>query len=150
MIAEAGGIPVIIPTVADVAELAPMLDGVLIPGGRDIDASRFGQDNHPEAVLQNPARYETEEALYSMSLIHISFFQWEFNLTVLAAVLAVLGYSVNESVVVFDRVRENFRKNAQGFCGASDRQRHYPHHVAYHHHSRYDTNHGRFHATVWR
>ncbi len=37
-------------------------------------------------------------------------FQWEFDLTVLAAVLAVLGYSVNESVVVFDRVRENFRK----------------------------------------
>jgi preprotein translocase subunit SecF len=39
-----------------------------------------------------------------------SFFQWEFNLTVLAAILAVLGYSVNESVVVFDRIRENFRK----------------------------------------
>lgn len=39
-----------------------------------------------------------------------AFFQWEFNLTVLAALLAVLGYSVNESVVVFDRVRENFRK----------------------------------------
>jgi len=38
-----------------------------------------------------------------------AYFQWEFNLTVLAAVLAVLGYSVNESVVVFDRVRENFR-----------------------------------------
>jgi len=37
-------------------------------------------------------------------------FQWEFNLTVLAAILAVLGYSVNESVVVFDRVRENFKK----------------------------------------
>ncbi len=37
-------------------------------------------------------------------------FQWEFSLTVLAAVLAVLGYSVNESVVVFDRIRENFRK----------------------------------------
>ncbi|HSI25307.1 MAG TPA: protein translocase subunit SecF, partial [Methylotenera sp.] len=37
-----------------------------------------------------------------------AFFQWEFNLTVLAAILAVLGYSVNESVVVFDRVRENF------------------------------------------
>ncbi|BCL74759.1 protein-export membrane protein SecF [Jeongeupia sp. HS-3] len=36
-------------------------------------------------------------------------FQWEFNLTVLAGVLAVLGYSVNESVVVFDRIRENFR-----------------------------------------
>jgi len=39
-----------------------------------------------------------------------AFFQWEFSLPVLAAVLAVLGYSVNESVVVFDLVRENFRK----------------------------------------
>lgn len=39
-----------------------------------------------------------------------AFFQWEFSLTVLAAILAVLGYSVNESVVVFDRIRENFRK----------------------------------------
>src|SRR6266853_680014 len=39
-----------------------------------------------------------------------AFFQWEFSLPVLAAVLAVLGYSVNETVVVFDRVRENFRK----------------------------------------
>ncbi len=39
-----------------------------------------------------------------------AFFQWEFSLSVLAAVLAILGYSVNESVVVFDRVRENFRK----------------------------------------
>ena len=38
-----------------------------------------------------------------------AFFQWEVSLSVLAAVLAVLGYSVNESVVVFDRVRENFR-----------------------------------------
>jgi preprotein translocase subunit SecF len=39
-----------------------------------------------------------------------AFFQWDFSLSVLAAVLAVLGYSVNESVVVFDRIRENFRK----------------------------------------
>jgi len=39
-----------------------------------------------------------------------SLFQWEFSLTVLAAVLAILGYSVNESVVVFDRIRENFRR----------------------------------------
>ena len=38
-----------------------------------------------------------------------AFFQWEFSLSVLAAVLAVLGYSVNESVVIFDRVREAFR-----------------------------------------
>ena len=39
-----------------------------------------------------------------------AFFQWEFSLPVLAAILAILGYSVNESVVVFDRARENFRK----------------------------------------
>ncbi len=39
-----------------------------------------------------------------------AFFQWEFSLAVLAAVLAVLGYSVNESLVIFDRIRENFRR----------------------------------------
>ena len=39
-----------------------------------------------------------------------AFFQWEFSLSVLAAILAVLGYSVNESVVIFDRIRENFRR----------------------------------------
>lgn len=37
-------------------------------------------------------------------------FQWEFSLSVLAAVLAILGYSVNESVIIADRIRENFRK----------------------------------------
>jgi preprotein translocase subunit SecF len=41
-------------------------------------------------------------------------FQWEFSLVVLAGVLAILGYSVNESVVVFDRIRENFRKMRKG------------------------------------
>lgn len=39
-----------------------------------------------------------------------SYFHWEFNLTVLAAVLAVIGYSLNDTIVIFDRVRENFRK----------------------------------------
>ena len=39
-----------------------------------------------------------------------AYFQWEFSLSVLAAVLAVLGYSVNESVVIFDRIRENFKR----------------------------------------
>ncbi|HEY9460892.1 MAG TPA: protein translocase subunit SecF [Paralcaligenes sp.] len=39
-----------------------------------------------------------------------AFFQWEFSLSVLAGVLAVLGYSVNESVIIMDRIRENFRK----------------------------------------
>lgn len=42
-----------------------------------------------------------------------AFFQWEFSLTVLAGMLAILGYSVNESVIVFDRIRENFRKMRQ-------------------------------------
>lgn len=42
-----------------------------------------------------------------------AFFQWEFSLAVLAGVLAVLGYSVNESVVIMDRIRENFRKHRQ-------------------------------------
>jgi preprotein translocase subunit SecF len=42
-----------------------------------------------------------------------AFFQWEFSLSVLAGVLAVLGYSVNESVVIMDRIRENFRKHRQ-------------------------------------
>ena len=43
-----------------------------------------------------------------------AFFQWEFSLTVLAAVLAILGYSVNDTVVVYDRIRENFRKMRKG------------------------------------
>jgi len=43
-----------------------------------------------------------------------AFFQWDFSLPVLAAVLAVLGYSVNESVVIADRIRENFRKMRKG------------------------------------
>lgn len=49
-----------------------------------------------------------------------AFFQWEFSLTVLAAVLAVLGYSVNESVVVFDRVRETFRDRRYGKLNTPD------------------------------
>ncbi len=42
-----------------------------------------------------------------------AFFEWEFSLSVLAAILAILGYSVNESVVIFDRIRENFIKYRQ-------------------------------------
>jgi preprotein translocase subunit SecF len=49
-----------------------------------------------------------------------AFFRWEFSLTVLAGVLAVLGYSVNESVVVFDRIRENFRKGSMRTRTVSD------------------------------
>jgi preprotein translocase subunit SecF len=39
-----------------------------------------------------------------------AFFQWDFDLTTLAAVLAIIGYSINDTIVVFDRIRENFRK----------------------------------------
>ncbi|MDB5797751.1 MAG: preprotein translocase subunit SecF [Paucimonas sp.] len=51
-------------------------------------------------------------------------FQWEFSLTVLAAVLAILGYSVNESVVVFDRVRETFRDRRYGRLATADVMNH--------------------------
>ena len=51
-----------------------------------------------------------------------AFFQWEFSLSVLAAVLAVLGYSVNESVIIFDRVREKFReRHARNMTTATSR-----------------------------
>ncbi len=53
-----------------------------------------------------------------------AFFQWEFSLTVLAAILAVLGYSVNESVVVFDRVREIFRDRHFGKLAVPDVMNH--------------------------
>lgn len=53
-----------------------------------------------------------------VSLIHdtivtlgvFAFFQWDFDLTVLAAILALIGYSINDTIVVYDRIRENFRK----------------------------------------
>jgi preprotein translocase subunit SecF len=54
-----------------------------------------------------------------------AFFQWEFSLPVLAAVLAVLGYSVNESVVIFDRIRENFRRFRKMNTHGDHRQRHH-------------------------
>ncbi len=69
------------------------------------------------------ARFEYRFAVGSIiALIHdviitlgfFSFFQWEFDLTVLAAVLAVIGYSLNDTIVVFDRIRENFRRIRKG------------------------------------
>ncbi len=64
MVVRAGGVPVIVPTVADVRELAPLLDGVLIPGGNDIDPVHFGQEMHPASKLQDPSRFEAESGLY--------------------------------------------------------------------------------------
>jgi preprotein translocase subunit SecF len=68
-------------------------------------------------------RFEWRFALgSSLALLHdpililgiFSLFQWEFNLTVLGAVLAVIGYSLNDTIVIFDRIRENFRKMRKG------------------------------------
>lgn len=65
-VVAAGGVPVIIPTVADMAALAPLLDGVLIPGGLDIDPVHFGQERHPKADLQDPSRWKAESGLYQL------------------------------------------------------------------------------------
>ncbi|UCE89899.1 MAG: protein translocase subunit SecF [Pseudomonadota bacterium] len=68
-------------------------------------------------------RFEWRMALGAIAaLVHdvlitmgcFALFQWDFDLTVLAAVLAVIGYSLNDTIVVFDRVRENFRKIRKG------------------------------------
>jgi len=54
----------------------------------------------------------THDVLITLGLF--SFLQLEFDLTVLAAVLAVIGYSLNDTIVVSDRIRENFRKIRKG------------------------------------
>ncbi len=62
--AEAGGIPLLIPPMADMDGIAGLIDGWLIPGGDDIDAKHFGEENHPKVELQDPARFEGEARLY--------------------------------------------------------------------------------------
>jgi putative glutamine amidotransferase len=64
MVADAGGNPVLVTPVTDLDDLAPLINGWLITGGRDIDASRFGQTNHPSVELQSPTRWETERRLF--------------------------------------------------------------------------------------
>ncbi len=78
-----------------------------------------------------------------------AFFQWEFSLSVLAAVLAVLGYSVNESVVIFDRIREAFRQLPQDEHARGDRPRHHQHHEPHHHHPRLHRGDGAGHVLLW-
>lgn len=77
--------------------------GVVIVGIMIYLAFRFEWKYAVSAIIAN---------LHDIIIIlgFFAFFQWEFSLAVLAAVLAVLGYSVNESVVVFDRIRETFRR----------------------------------------
>ena len=77
--------------------------GVVIVGIMIYLAIRFEWKYAVSAIIAN---------LHDVIIIlgFFAFFQWEFSLAVLAAVLAVLGYSVNESVVIFDRIRESFRR----------------------------------------
>jgi putative glutamine amidotransferase len=64
MVSRAGGVPIVIPPTADVPTILSLIHGWLIPGGLDIDAARFGERNHPSVTLQDPSRFEIEEALY--------------------------------------------------------------------------------------
>jgi putative glutamine amidotransferase len=63
-VADAGGVPVLIPPTADMSVLAEVIHGWLIPGGDDIDAANFGEANHPKASLQDPSRYDAEHRLF--------------------------------------------------------------------------------------
>lgn len=63
-IVDAGGVPIIIPANAPIEEIAPLLDGWLIPGGSDIDPVQFGAERHSECKLQDPSRFATEKALF--------------------------------------------------------------------------------------
>jgi putative glutamine amidotransferase len=62
-VSDAGGVPLLIPPTADMAEVAKIIHGWLIPGGDDIDASRFGEENHPEVHTIDAERYEGETKL---------------------------------------------------------------------------------------
>lgn len=64
VIADSGGIPLLIPPQADMAELAQIIDGWLIPGGHDIDASHFGEANHPNVDPIEEERFQAESKLY--------------------------------------------------------------------------------------
>jgi preprotein translocase subunit SecF len=88
---------------AELAENGAIALGVTVIGIMIYLAARFEWKFSIAGIVAN---------LHDVVIIlgFFAFFQWEFSLAVLAAVLAVLGYSVNESVVIFDRVRETFRR----------------------------------------
>jgi putative glutamine amidotransferase len=64
LVSRHGGVPIVIPPTADLDVIVPMLDGWLIPGGRDMDAQHFHEANHPAVELQDPSRWELESALF--------------------------------------------------------------------------------------
>lgn len=63
-VAAAGGVPILIPPTADPGAVAEIIDGWLIPGGNDIDAKHFGEQNHPSVQLIEPERFEGEQRLF--------------------------------------------------------------------------------------
>ena len=63
-VADAGGVPVVVPPVADMAEVARFVDGWLIPGGDDLDPALWGEAVHPKASLQDGTRYDAERRLF--------------------------------------------------------------------------------------
>jgi len=63
-VAASGGVPIILPTHADPATVMSTIDGWLIPGGDDMDASHFGEENHAACALQDPARIDYERQLW--------------------------------------------------------------------------------------
>lgn len=63
-IARAGGVPILIPPQADAAAMAQVIHGLLVPGGRDIDASNWGEENHPKAKTVELKRFNLEVALW--------------------------------------------------------------------------------------
>ncbi len=65
-VAEACGNPILISPLTDLEWAAKSIDGWLIPGGADMDARHFGEENHPKAELMNPKRWEMEDRLFSL------------------------------------------------------------------------------------
>ncbi len=64
-VADAGGIPILIPPMADVAVISKLIHGWLIPGGNDIDAKEWGEENHPTVTPIERERFEGEKRLYA-------------------------------------------------------------------------------------
>lgn len=64
LVAEAGGVPLIVPPMADMAELAGTIDGWLIPGGDDLDPALWGEAPHPKSSLQDPVRFAGERTFF--------------------------------------------------------------------------------------
>ena len=67
-ISDAGGTPFIIPPQAEPSEILPILDGLLIPGGDDIDACNWGEENHPKSSTVAPERFDGERRLFKAAM----------------------------------------------------------------------------------